>query len=74
MLVLEQLNAYTKKSDCFRRAAGAVRVRCGDLEMDETERVGGEYGVRSPQVALCLLVLTLIGSGDIHDPLRTGHS
>ncbi|KAJ7669043.1 hypothetical protein B0H17DRAFT_1087224 [Mycena rosella] len=30
---------YSRRPDCFRRVAGKIRVRCGDLEMNENERV-----------------------------------
>ncbi|KAJ6590499.1 hypothetical protein DFH09DRAFT_1139517 [Mycena vulgaris] len=30
---------YSRRPDCFRRVAGRIRVRCGELEMDEDERV-----------------------------------
>ncbi|KAN0127225.1 hypothetical protein V8E53_014945 [Lactarius tabidus] len=31
--------SYAKKPDCFRRAAGRIRSRCADIEMDADERV-----------------------------------
>ncbi|KAJ7484651.1 hypothetical protein FB451DRAFT_88904 [Mycena latifolia] len=30
---------YSGQPDCFRRVAGRIRVRCGELEMNEDERV-----------------------------------
>lgn len=30
---------YARKPDCFRRAAGRIRPRCADIEMDADERV-----------------------------------
>lgn len=36
------LEAYTRRPDCFRRAASLIRTRCGDLETDENGRVKGE--------------------------------
>ncbi|KAI9458871.1 hypothetical protein BJY52DRAFT_1267638 [Lactarius psammicola] len=30
---------YARKPDCFRRAAGRIRSRCADIEMDADERV-----------------------------------
>jgi len=37
----DALDSYDKKPDCFRRAAGVLRTRCGELDMDEAERVNG---------------------------------
>ena len=36
---------YAKKPDCFRRAAGRIRSRCADIEMDADERVKGMYPI-----------------------------
>ncbi|EPQ53442.1 hypothetical protein GLOTRDRAFT_94693 [Gloeophyllum trabeum ATCC 11539] len=33
------LDDYARKPDCFKRAAGLVRSRCGEADMDEHERV-----------------------------------
>ncbi|KZT22727.1 hypothetical protein NEOLEDRAFT_626652 [Neolentinus lepideus HHB14362 ss-1] len=35
----DALDEYPRKPDCFRRAAGLVRGRCGEADMDEGERV-----------------------------------
>ncbi|KAI0797221.1 hypothetical protein BC629DRAFT_1502302 [Irpex lacteus] len=35
----DKLESYTRKPDCFRRVANSIRVQCGDLDMDEDERV-----------------------------------
>ena len=37
---------YAKKPDCFRRAAGRIRSRCADIEMDADERVKGMLFIR----------------------------
>ncbi|KAH9924372.1 hypothetical protein B0H21DRAFT_797293 [Amylocystis lapponica] len=36
---VEGLESYTRRPDCFRRAAGLIRTRCGELDIDEDERV-----------------------------------
>ncbi|KAJ7138514.1 hypothetical protein C8R43DRAFT_606360 [Mycena crocata] len=33
------LESYSRRPDCFRRVAATIRLRCGELEMDEDERV-----------------------------------
>ncbi|KAJ7136127.1 hypothetical protein C8R44DRAFT_769753 [Mycena epipterygia] len=33
------LESYSRRPDCFRRVAGKIRLRCGELEMNEDERV-----------------------------------
>ncbi|KAJ7232958.1 hypothetical protein B0H12DRAFT_183641 [Mycena haematopus] len=33
------LENYSRRPDCFRRVAGKIRLRCGELEMNEDERV-----------------------------------
>lgn len=38
---IDKLESYTRKPDCFRRVANSIRVQCGDLDMDEDERVRG---------------------------------
>lgn len=37
---------YSRKPDCFRRAAGRIRSRCADIEMDADERVKGMHPIR----------------------------
>jgi hypothetical protein len=32
---------YERKPDCFRRAAGRIRVRCGEIDLDADQRVKG---------------------------------
>ncbi|KIP09911.1 hypothetical protein PHLGIDRAFT_66656, partial [Phlebiopsis gigantea 11061_1 CR5-6] len=34
-----QLESYTAKNDCFQQAAAAIRVRCGQLDIDENARI-----------------------------------
>lgn len=36
---LESLSTLSSGSDCFRRAAGTIRVQCDEMEMNEDERV-----------------------------------
>ncbi|KAJ7637056.1 hypothetical protein FB45DRAFT_742661, partial [Roridomyces roridus] len=33
------LDNYSRRPDCFRRVAAQIRLRCGELETDEDERV-----------------------------------
>ncbi|KAF9074601.1 hypothetical protein BDP27DRAFT_1213906, partial [Rhodocollybia butyracea] len=33
------LEDYSRRSDCFRKAAGSIRTRCAELNMNEEERV-----------------------------------
>ncbi|KAF7349200.1 RING finger protein [Mycena sanguinolenta] len=33
------LENYSRRPDCFRRVAGKIQLRCGELEMNEDERV-----------------------------------
>ncbi|KAF8189975.1 hypothetical protein K438DRAFT_1592842 [Mycena galopus ATCC 62051] len=33
------LDNYSRRPDCFRRVAGNIRLRCGELDMNEDERV-----------------------------------
>ncbi|KAI0732618.1 hypothetical protein C8Q72DRAFT_773951 [Fomitopsis betulina] len=35
----ESLQAYSRKPDCFRRAAARIQTRCAELDMDEQERI-----------------------------------
>ncbi|GBE87534.1 Nuclear fusion protein [Sparassis crispa] len=35
----ESLESYTRERDCFRHAAGRIQMRCGQLDMDEGERI-----------------------------------
>ncbi len=39
----DSLQEYSRRSDCFRRVAGSIKVRCSALEMDEDERVSGAF-------------------------------
>lgn len=32
---------YMRKPDCFRRAAGRIRVKCAEIDMDANQRVKG---------------------------------
>ncbi|KAJ7600788.1 hypothetical protein C8J56DRAFT_769131, partial [Mycena floridula] len=45
------LGEYSQRSDCFRRAAGLIRVRCSQLEMDEEERVGAAISMTLCELA-----------------------
>ncbi|KAF9456873.1 hypothetical protein BDZ94DRAFT_1176753 [Collybia nuda] len=35
----EILKDYGQRPDCFRKAAGLIRTRCGELDMNEDERI-----------------------------------
>ncbi|PCH44959.1 hypothetical protein WOLCODRAFT_105932 [Wolfiporia cocos MD-104 SS10] len=35
----ESLQLYSRQPDCFRRAAGLIRAQCGELDVNEDERV-----------------------------------
>lgn len=37
----DSLLDYTRKPDCFRRAASALRMRCAEADMREDERING---------------------------------
>jgi hypothetical protein len=41
IILLEQLEAYMTKPDCFRQVAGTIRSRCGEADMAADERVSG---------------------------------
>ncbi|KJA21513.1 hypothetical protein HYPSUDRAFT_140502, partial [Hypholoma sublateritium FD-334 SS-4] len=45
------LQAYTRRPDCFKRAAGAVRARCATLDMDEAERVDAAISMTLCEIA-----------------------
>ncbi|TBU23634.1 hypothetical protein BD311DRAFT_67517 [Dichomitus squalens] len=45
------LDAYSKKSDCFRRAANAIQTRCSDLESDEDELVKAAISMTLCEIA-----------------------
>ena len=40
------IDPYARKPDCFRRAAGRIRSRCADIEMDTDERIKGMHPIR----------------------------
>ena len=40
-LFQDTLDKYSRRSDCFRRGASVIRSRCGQLDMNEDERVKG---------------------------------
>ena len=44
LVALAHLEAYhdARRPDCFRRVAGALRTHCGELEVDEGERIRGD--------------------------------
>ncbi|KAI0305132.1 hypothetical protein B0F90DRAFT_1625372 [Multifurca ochricompacta] len=33
------IDSYARRPDCFRRAAGRIRARCADIDIDADERV-----------------------------------
>ncbi|KAK0204036.1 hypothetical protein DFS33DRAFT_855273 [Desarmillaria ectypa] len=47
----DSLQEYSRKSDCFRRVAGNIKVRCSALEMDEDERVAAAISMTLCELA-----------------------
>ncbi|EDR09726.1 uncharacterized protein LACBIDRAFT_319136 [Laccaria bicolor S238N-H82] len=45
------LERYTRRPDCFRRVAGAIRTRCGELDMDEDERINAAISMTLCEIA-----------------------
>jgi hypothetical protein len=39
----DSLENYSRRPDCFRKVAGAIRTHCGQLDMGEGERINGDY-------------------------------
>ena len=37
----DSLENYSRRPDCFRKAAGVIRTHCGQLDMGESERING---------------------------------
>ena len=37
----DALQTYSRKPDCFRKAARAISTQCADLDMDEDARING---------------------------------
>lgn len=64
-LSYDALERYTRRPDCFRRVAGAIRTRCGELDMDEDERINGTGAIKSIKVSHGFLL-----SCHFYDPLR----
>ncbi len=52
-----------RKPDCFRRAAGRIRVRCAEIDMDAGQRVKGT----GPLHAYMPLIINPIDSRDRYD-------
>ncbi|PBK70947.1 hypothetical protein ARMSODRAFT_884180 [Armillaria solidipes] len=50
-LVPDSLQEYSRRSDCFRRVAGSIKVRCSALEMDEDERVSAAISMTLCELA-----------------------
>jgi hypothetical protein len=42
----EALQTYSRKPDCFRKAAGSISTQCANLDMDEEARVNGNNGIK----------------------------
>ncbi|KAK0232420.1 hypothetical protein EDD85DRAFT_775123, partial [Armillaria nabsnona] len=47
----DSLQEYSRRSDCFRRVAGSIKVRCSALEMDEDERVSAAISMTLCELA-----------------------
>ncbi|KIK02891.1 hypothetical protein K443DRAFT_131666 [Laccaria amethystina LaAM-08-1] len=45
------LERYTRRPDCFRRVAGAIRTRCSELDMDEDERINAAISMTLCEIA-----------------------
>lgn len=43
MRMVAALENYSRRPDCFRRVAAKIRMGCGELEIDEDERVRGTF-------------------------------
>jgi len=41
--ILGLAGPYKRKPDCFRHAAGRIRVRCAEIDMDADQRVKGTH-------------------------------
>ena len=55
--LLDALELYSRKPDCFRRAVSLIRVQCSELDMDENARVKGVPALGSmyaDQFAACM--------------------
>jgi hypothetical protein len=52
-----------RKPDCFRRAAGRIRVKCAEIDMDADQRVKG----MSSLYAYMQLIMDPAYSRDHHD-------
>lgn len=50
-LSYDALERYTRRPDCFRRVAGAIRTRCGELDMDEDERINAAISMTLCEIA-----------------------
>ncbi|KAF8882190.1 hypothetical protein CPB84DRAFT_1648017, partial [Gymnopilus junonius] len=47
----DALQAYSRKPDCFKKAAATIRSRCTDLDMDEEARVTAAISMTLCEVA-----------------------
>jgi hypothetical protein len=52
-----------RKPDCFRRAAGRIRVKCAEIDMDADQRVKGMRALH----AYMQLIIDPTYSRDRHD-------
>jgi hypothetical protein len=50
---LETLDTYSQRPDCFRNTVSAIRNRCGETDLSESERVGGKMNSPSPDTMMC---------------------
>jgi hypothetical protein len=54
---------YLRKPDCFRRAAGRIRVKCAEIDLDADQRVKGMCAL----YAYMQLIMDPAYSRDRHD-------
>lgn len=60
---LRNTDLYLRKPDCFRRAAGRIRVKCAEIDMDADQRVKGVRAL----YAYMQLIMDPAYSRDRHD-------
>ncbi|KDQ60278.1 hypothetical protein JAAARDRAFT_126349, partial [Jaapia argillacea MUCL 33604] len=47
----DALDEYSRKPDCFKRAAGSLRLRCSELDMHEDERIKAALSLTLCEIA-----------------------
>lgn len=51
LLGQDSLEHYTRRPDCFRKAAGVIRTHCGQLDMSEGERINAAISMTLCELA-----------------------